>query len=52
MEDPAVLANKPMLKQEEKVEKDSRALAKRLLTFALTEQVLYLISLFYKQRVT
>lgn len=44
MEDPAVLANRPTEKQEEKIERDSRALVKRLLTFGLTEQVPVLVS--------
>ena len=39
LEDPAVLANRPAEKQEEKAERDSRNLVKRLLTFGLTEQV-------------
>ena len=40
LEDPAEIANQPAEKEEIKVERDSRSLAKRLLTFGLTEQVL------------
>lgn len=46
MEDPALLANRPVEKLEEKVERDSRALVKRLLTFTLTEQVFVLVYCF------
>ncbi|KAG0602572.1 hypothetical protein M758_10G024300 [Ceratodon purpureus] len=38
LEDPAVLANRPIEREEEKAERDTRNLAKRLLTFGLTEQ--------------
>ena len=39
LEDPAVLNNKPAEKEETRVERDSRSLMKRLLTFGLTDQV-------------
>ncbi|KAG0566440.1 hypothetical protein M758_7G061900 [Ceratodon purpureus] len=38
LEDPAVLNNKPAEKEETRVERDSRSLMKRLLTFGLTDQ--------------
>lgn len=39
MENPELMAKRPVETQEEKLASDSRSLAKRLLTFGLTDQV-------------